>query len=196
MLVNHRKKIIAVLAILVAISTLYYFFIYSSFKGVVNTEASYVGYDDAASLVNSAELIVIATPVKDFDDREHIVTTYKTGAVEDFYTKTELKVEKVLKGSLDEKTLTVIEPISYYQNFDGKRKMTTDGYSEMLKDNQYIVALAKNYHGEYGVINMTNGVFNLSTQSNKELSSPNEVKSSDTDLHEQIKKDLINLYKL
>lgn len=193
MLIHHRKKILTGLFILLAVFSLYYFLVYNSYKGVVDGYAEYISYEDANSLVDSAELVVIATPVKEFDDREHSVTKYGTGSIQDFYTKTELKVEKVLKGEWDQNDLTVIEPVSYVQNIDGKRKITQEGYSEMLKDHSYIITLKKNYLGEYSVINMKNGVFDLNEEASFKTFLTND---DDDDSHTQIKEELYNMFNL
>ncbi|WP_051235839.1 hypothetical protein [Paenibacillus pinihumi] len=191
MLFQHKKKLYCGFILLFIIAILYYFFIYSSYKGIVESHTSYIGYDNANHLVDSSELIIIATPVKDFVDREHSVTTYGVGAVQDYFTKTELKIEEVLKGDLDEDYLTVIEPISYIQSFVGKRKITTAGYTEMEKGHRYMIALKKNSFGDYGVINMKNGVFDLN-----EHTISNTPSSNHNDLHETIKSDMKKIFNL
>ncbi|MBK5442205.1 MULTISPECIES: hypothetical protein [unclassified Peribacillus] len=41
------------------------------------------------------------------------------------------------------------------------RILTTEHYKELEKDNTYVLYLNKNTYGEYSVINMNNGRFNL-----------------------------------
>lgn len=187
--------------------TAYYFFVFNSYKaGIIDVSASYVSYDNANSLVDSAELVIVASPIADFDDREHDITTYLSGAVEDFSTKTELKVQNVLKGDLNEEFLSVIEPISYVQNLDGKQKITREGYVEMQKDHEYLIALKKNSFGEYSVINMTNGVFDLNTPETNSSSFTSHNAASDSFSieeghehnlkHEEMRSDLLNMFNL
>ncbi|OME89933.1 hypothetical protein BK124_30010 [Paenibacillus amylolyticus] len=208
MLINHKKKWITGFAIVLGLFAAYYFFIFNSYKsGIVDVDSTYISYDNADSLVSSAELVVIASPVADFDDREHDVTTYLTGAVQDFSTKTELRVENILKGDWNEEFLTVIEPVSYIQSLDGKQKITRDGYVEMQKGHTYIIALKKNTFGDYSIINRENGVFDL----NDKISTPNSfsaeqnntsdiisVEGENEELfeHERIKNEILDMFNM
>ncbi len=62
----------------------------------ISLHASYIDYETVNALDSDAELIVIGTPLKNFDDREHVVTNFDDGAVQDFYTLTDIQVDKNL----------------------------------------------------------------------------------------------------
>lgn len=138
----------------------------------VVTHGNFVEYETEAELFADAELVVIASTNEDFMDREHIVK-YVPGsdeeeglpkAIEDFYTKTSITVERVLKQPASKKVeetekMSVIEPIALLE--DGSKILSVENYHEILKGRQYIIYLKKNTKGEYGVINMNNGRFNL-----------------------------------
>ncbi|MCY7484242.1 hypothetical protein [Paenibacillus alvei] len=158
---KHKNKILITLSIVLVFGLVYYFLVFNSYRGVVNAQSSYIGADNASDLVEMSELIIVGTPIEEFEERDHKVVYFNLSAIQDFYTITEMKVEQVLKGNWDESTLPVIEPISYIQSIDGKRKLTSDDYTEMEKGKKYLVALGKNTNGNYGVINMENGKFGL-----------------------------------
>ncbi|KOP68944.1 hypothetical protein AMS62_04235 [Bacillus sp. FJAT-18019] len=150
-----------VLALILAACCFYYFAIYNSVRDVY-VSSDYVGYSTGNGLFNNAELVVIGSPTKDFEDREVHLTELPKGFVADIATFTEINVEKVLKGpEEDAVSLTVIEPIGVYQTFKGKKRIAYEGYTEMKKDNKYLIFLKKNSYGQYSVINMQAGKFNL-----------------------------------
>ncbi|WP_195573919.1 hypothetical protein [Paenibacillus sp. 1001270B_150601_E10] len=162
MLLKKKSTIISlVLALLLAASCIYYFAIYNSVRDVY-VSSDYVGYSTGNGLFNNAELVVIGSPTKDFEDREVHLTELPKGFVADIATFTEINVEKVLKGPEEVvKNLTVIEPIGVYQTFKGKKRIAYEGYTEMKKDSKYLIFLKKNSYGQYSVINMQAGKFNL-----------------------------------
>jgi len=138
----------------------------------VVTHGNFVEYETEAELFADAELVVIASTNEDFMDREHIVKYVPSSdeeeglpkAIEDFYTKTSITVEQVLKQPASEKVadnkkISVIEPIALLE--DGSKILSVENYQEISRGQQYIIYLKKNTNGEYGVINMTNGRFNL-----------------------------------
>ncbi|RJG23081.1 hypothetical protein [Paenibacillus thiaminolyticus] len=166
MIIKKRKKFIYVFLLSVlTLAGLYYFFIYNSYKGEVRVDSTYIESTSTEDLINRAELIVIGTPVNNFEERKHVVSYYNTMTIQDFYTITDMEVEQVLKGQWNNKNISVIEPVSILQGFDGRRKLVSDDYVEMKKGNRYIVTLKKNSFGDYSVINMNNGVFNLNSTS-------------------------------
>lgn len=159
---NSIKKIsFVLLAIFTSLSIYYYFAIFNSVTEV-EASASYLGFDDVNSLTEDAELVALVTPTKDFLDREHVIKTYETGAIEDFYTLTDINVSKVFKGDKAiSRNLEIVEPISLLQTLEGKYKINMEGYTEMEKGKEYVVFLRKNYMGNYAIINMAEGKFEI-----------------------------------
>ncbi|WP_088549417.1 hypothetical protein [Paenibacillus aquistagni] len=162
MLLKNKSIIISlILALIIGGATYYYFAIYNSVRDVF-VASTYKGFPTAPSLFSGADLVVIGTPIKDFKDRKLHLWKLPNGGIMDIATYTELKVEKVLKGPKEDAVdLTVFEPIGVYQTFEGKRRMAYEGYTEMKKDSKYLIFLGKNAYGQYSVINMQAGKFNL-----------------------------------
>lgn len=169
----------------------------------ISIGANYTKYAKESSLFEDAELVVIAKADKDFNEREHFVTYIPSSSpegqkqLEDYYTKTPITIKKVIKKSegsdLDKNSkLTIIEPVSLIDDGNGKRKITTEHYKEMEKGKKYIIYLKKNTYGEYSVINMNNGRFNLDVE--EELKG-NEENSDEIEKHNNMKKEIIQKYK-
>ncbi|MGG4092010.1 hypothetical protein [Paenibacillus lautus] len=158
-----KKSIILSLAlvIILAAACYYYFAIYNSVRDV-RTHPDYKGYSTGEALFSDAQLIVIGRPIKDFGDREMTIRTLENDIPVDFYTLTEIEVEKVLKGSEeDASNLKVIEPIALKQTLSGKEKLAIGDYTEMKSGSSYIIFMKKNTYGQYSVINLQAGKFNL-----------------------------------
>ena len=186
MLLRRKRTVIliALAAIILIASCFYYFVIYHSVR-TVSIQADYKGYSTGEALFSGAELVVIGSPIKDFEDREMQVTTFSTtGAIEDFYTLTEIKVEKVLKGSVESPILKVIEPIALNQTLTGREKIAFEDYTEMKNGSQYLIFMRRNTKGQYSVINMQAGKFNLDQTDQSDFSKENKIKQK---IFEEIK---------
>lgn len=158
-----RKGIILslALALILAAACYYYFVIYNSVRDI-RIQADYKGYSTGPALFSGAELVVIGSPVKDFEDREMVIRAAENGVILDFYTLTEIEVERVLKGpEEDASNLKVIEPILLRQTLSGKEKLNMAGYTEMKNGSRYMIFMVKNTYGQYSVINMQAGKFNM-----------------------------------
>lgn len=138
------------------------------------THGSYMKYNEESELYKGAELVVIAHTSKKFQDRKHVVKYVQhtkedkdlPPAIEDFYTETPIKIMKVLKQPSDGKitkneTINIIEPITLLKDENGVKKLSTENYVEMQQGKPYILYLKKNTYGQYSIINMNNGKFNL-----------------------------------
>jgi len=106
--------------------------------------------------------------LKAFLDRKHVVTHFSDGTRQDFYTLTEIKIEKIIKqpDSLVlnlSQTLEVIEPITVIdEGKSGKVKLARDNYLELRRGSRYILFLKKGLGVDnYFVINRNLGKFNL-----------------------------------
>lgn len=149
------------MALILVAACYYYFAIYNSVRDI-RIQADYKGYSTGPALFSGAELVVIGSPMKDFEDREMMIKTVGNGAIIDYYTLTEIEVERVLKGpEEDASNLKVIEPIVLRQTLTGKEKLKMAGYTEMKSGSSYMIFMGKNTYGQYSVINMQAGKFNL-----------------------------------
>jgi len=159
----------------------------------ITVHGNFEDYIEEDQLFEAAELIVIAETNKNFADREHVVRYAESDldlprAIADFYTKTPIMVSKVLKQPntpviYENDTLSIIEPITLIEDNHGLKRLTTEGYLETKEGDKYILYLKKNTYGEYSVINMSNGKFNLESDMLSKLGHDNEQ-----DKHEEMKK--------
>ena len=136
----------------------------------ISLEAHYITYESAEEL-DKADLILIGTPIADFTEREHKTSYYSDGSLEDFYTLTEVKINKIIKSPKDfdlddSNNLAIIEPVGIVE-INGDKKITIDEYKEMEKGESYIIFLNKNVNGEYSVINNDFGKFRLDSDSSR-----------------------------
>ncbi len=130
----------------------------------ISIEANYVSYSDVEQLDQMSDLIVIGTPTKSFKERKHVSTYFDDGTLQDFYTLTELKIDRIIKGPDDfkhNKSLIIVEPIGSVEIDSKKTKITYEGYTELQAGQKSIIFLKKNSFGEYSVINMNLGKFNI-----------------------------------
>lgn len=166
----------------------------------ISIGANYIKHEEESSLFADAELVVIAKVDKDFNEREHVVTYFPSSSpeqqkeIEDYYTKTPITIKKVLKkpeGFTPDKnsTLTIIEPISLIDDVNGKRKLTAEHYKEVEKSKRYVLYLKKNSYGEYSVINMNNGRFNIDVEEELKVKELDEIEK-----HNNMKKEIMQKY--
>lgn len=141
----------------------------------IDTIGNYIKNTTEKALNERADLIVVGSTRQDFLERNH-VTVYTspepgiTGSLEDFYTITSIDVNEVLKSDPDRSIeegsqIDVVEPIVFMEENGREFILTTEDYVEIQKNVDYIIYLAKNTYGEYGVINMNSGKFSLEEES-------------------------------
>ncbi|WP_342415163.1 hypothetical protein NST83_18040 [Paenibacillus sp. FSL R10-2782] len=162
----------------------------------ISLEASYIDYKTVSELDSNAELIVIGTPLQEFDDRQHIVTSFDDGTIQDFYTLTNIKIDKVIKSpegaALNvEEPLSIVEPISYIDDAEGKKKIAYEDYTELKQNEKSIIFLKKNTQGQYSVINMDLGKFAIAPSSQ----SPS-ISGEKQDSKEQFRESVLEKYDL
>ncbi len=132
----------------------------------VRTFANYVKYPNVDALDNAADIVLVGIPLQDFLGRQHVTTRFADGTVQDFYTLTDVKVEKVIKKPSDlaledSQTFRVIEPVGLIEEKNGKVKILDEDYQELKQGKKYILFLKSNGAGGYSIINMNLGKFNL-----------------------------------
>ncbi len=161
---------------------------------IISTDADFITYTDIDTLDKAADLIIIATASEKFEDREHRSTYYSDGELQDFYTLTNLEVSQVIKapeGFDKDKLLTVVEPIGFFPGKNNNTKLTIENYTEISNEVSNIIFLKKNTFGQYGVINMDLGKFELQED-------PNSSDKSSPDLSEKelFRTSVLNKYNL
>lgn len=151
--------------ILATLAVSYWVVIYNSVSEVT-ANATYNYPRNFDELEQSSSIILIGTPTQDFQKREHKINYFESGDIKDFYTLTEIKVEKVLKqpqGStlVDSQMIKIAEPISLEQTIMGKFKLTVDNYQELQKSSKYLLFITINDHGKYWLRGGFLGKYNL-----------------------------------
>ena len=162
---------------------------------------NYLKHEDEKEMNADADLIVIASSNDSFLNREHVATYTPAEedlpeTLEDFYTINTLTIKEVLKPEEESdipvgSELDVIEPVAIVDTGELKQILTIDNYLEMEEDVDYIIYLKRNTYGEYGVINMNNGRFNLEYE--EQITNQNEP-NLDKEEHEAFKKDVFERY--
>lgn len=120
---------------------------------VTNLSANSLKLQDIDQLDEYVELVIVGYATEDFSDREHKVKVYGDGYLQDFSTRTNIKIDKILKKPADfpedQKELTIIEPVS----LQDEEKITAENYIELKKDEPSVIFLMKNSFGDYSLVN-------------------------------------------
>lgn len=163
----------------------------------VNRDASYIGFNSIEDLDAHADLIVVGTPVLPFEEREHKVTYYEDGVVQDFYTVTDFKVDKVIKDSkqaVKNGIIQYFEPISIVTQEKGPKVIySIADYQEVQQGEKYLVFLRENDKGHYATINMNNGKFALEETAKRSI---NARRIQEDPTYQALKKAALSKYDL
>lgn len=174
----------------------------------VITEVNYETYETVEELDNGADVILIGSPTKEFEEREHVIKfTEPNGLItnkhiSDYYTLSEIKVKKILKEDsrlqtkLNGDLLKVIEPLAIVDYGEEKVKLMREGYTEMKKNSRYIIFLKKNTNGDYSVINMSKGKFNLDDTDTEDILYVHGGHKDVDDRKVKLKEQIIEKYKI
>ncbi|AIQ31227.1 hypothetical protein P40081_25975 [Paenibacillus sp. FSL P4-0081] len=163
---------------------------------VVNIETEYELFDNLSELSNNSDLVVVASPMDDFENRKHIATFYDTGDLQDYYTLNNLSIKKVLAGDSSDigENLEVIESNAIVDFGLQKVKMVNDGYQETQKGTEYILFLSKNPQGQYQIINRNAGVFTLDEVNSAATNKRGTFITRDNDIRDNLLNEVTNTY--
>ncbi|WP_420594243.1 hypothetical protein [Deinococcus sp.] len=158
---------------------------------VLQVHGDSILYGTLSNLEQSADIIALVRPIGLFLDREHVNTFYSDGTIQDFYTKSQVAVEKVFKddrGAIGTKKIfTIIEPVGLVKQKDKKLKLQVEGYNETEYGKSYLVFLKSNGMGGYSIINMNNGKI-LSNKLQEKANDVEEVTSSGLKVRDEIRR--------
>ncbi|KQO10934.1 hypothetical protein [Paenibacillus sp. Leaf72] len=133
----------------------------------------YEVYDSLKALEQAADLIIIGAPIHSFDERDQNSAYYSDGTLQDFYTLSQVGIFKIIKQPAewaDAKQMEIVEPVSIITEPDGiKTKVKAAGYNEMASQQKYIIFLKKNSMGQYAILNMNNGKFEIKGSKHPDL---------------------------
>lgn len=161
----------------------------ASTDNILSLQADYVDFENLNELEKDADLIVIGKPIHEFSDRNHFNIYGEENDLEDFYTETEVNIIQIIKGNekIDlEETLKVIEPITYVS--EDKLTITTEGYTALEKNLDYIIFLKENDFGDYGVIFNNAGKYDINSLSEKSPQVNNKITNTDQTSDEDLVK--------
>lgn len=169
----------------------------TSNQNEVNIETQYESYPTLSELSNYSDLVVIASPTDDFENRKHIATFYDTGDLQDYYTLNNLSINKVLAGDSSNigENLEVIESNAIVA-FGGARKikMINDGYRETQKGQEYILFLKKDSQGQYQIVNRNEGTFTLDEVNSATTNRRGTIITRDNDIRDNLLNEIANTY--
>lgn len=164
---------------------------------VLNLPANYITYNSLSDMKAAADIIVIGRPLKDFSQRETSSKKTADGVMYDFHTLTEIHVSRWIKGNelIKGNKITVIEPVMISSREGERVILTTEGYSQMDRKNEYMIFIKSNGRGGYGVINMNNGRYSTAELKGEDLQeSASPVHEEQKEIREQIKKSILQDY--
>jgi hypothetical protein len=155
----------------------------------------YIGYDSAEDLSNRADLVIIGSPLSKFEDSQPIRvkdteqskqkiepnqsivvidSTYNSIVSE--YTVTPVKIKKVIKGSITENIVNVIQAAAVVQE-EGKSSYITaaEGFTPLEKNGKYLLFLKQldsqtfpNMANFFSIMSVNQGKFNLDKTDSRE----------------------------
>lgn len=137
------------------------------YKQITHLSANSLNLQDIDKLDEYVELIVVGYATEDFLDRGHKEEVYEDSYLQDFSTRTNIKIDRILKKPADfpedQKDLTIIEPVSLHEG----EKFTVGNYIELKKDEPSVIFLMKNSFGDYSLVNDNLGKIMLTDEEPK-----------------------------
>ncbi|TPG69753.1 hypothetical protein EEL32_10000 [Brevibacillus laterosporus] len=131
---------------------------------VLKVEAKVVGYENMEELENGAEYIVVGHLEKDFSEYEPTFFYTSLGRIGGFYTKTDVMIDKTLKGDVDTKVIPILQNAAYVESSSKYQDdlMTIEGFTPMEKGREYLLFLSKANDGQsYNVSGVYQGKFDI-----------------------------------
>lgn len=185
------KKIFFITGLIILVLVSVYFILdNNTVRKPFATHGVYATYNNLGELENLSDLIIVAVP----KNNEHVEGKH--------YTFTNVEVKKILKKDKERKfkegdILKVEEPyfISNEPIVPGQTLYTLEGYTEMIKGNQYILYLQYNESlGHYYINSFTFGQYLLDMKFEKEKENHKNSNKLRDSIQEEIKikhKDLL-----
>lgn len=131
---------------------------------IMKVEAKVVGYKNVEALERGADYIVVGHLEKDFSEYEPTFKYTSEGRVGEFYTKTDIIIDKTLKGDADTKVIPVLQAAAYVESsFKYQADLETiEGFTPMEKGKEYLLFLKKAHDGEnYSLLGVYQGKFDI-----------------------------------
>lgn len=132
-------------------------------------QSDHVLFSSAEELENNSDIILLGSPTKNFEEEEPILN-YNTEkgvpggkVVSSFYTPREIKIDKVLKGSVSDEIMRICEVAAFVKSEDGKTKKLYNFEENSIskKGSKYIYFLKKGSYDLYYINSINQGKFNI-----------------------------------
>ncbi|RCX14800.1 hypothetical protein DFR58_11434 [Anaerobacterium chartisolvens] len=146
---------------------------YASPMKIQRIKAAYAGYSSIEELSEYSDMVIIATPLKEFEECPPTIKYNPDGRIEDEYTVSPFGVKKVIKGDSQLKSADILQPAAIIENALGKKvlRITGDYYTVMKKGESYLLFLKKvEEEGFYSVVSLEYGKYNLDGGDQDEMS--------------------------
>lgn len=135
---------------------------------VITVQKDHLVYDSVKELADDVDLIILGEPINDITQDEGVINYY-TGAhanperksISSFFTLRDIKVHKVLKGSVPDDMMKIGEGVAIVEGTNGKELLISSDYSMAQKGNKYLFFLKKGYTGDYFIMATNQGKFNV-----------------------------------
>lgn len=128
-------------------------------------------FNSANELEEYADLIVVGETVAEFSEHKPTITYTPEGRYQDFYTITDVKYSKILKGNFSEKFISVIQGAALIESPYKLQKdlLLREDMTLMEKGKKYLLFLKKtDIAGVYSIISLNQGKFNIDNLDLKE----------------------------
>ncbi|WP_151735944.1 hypothetical protein [Paenibacillus tengchongensis] len=149
-------------------------------KKVYSANADYPVLDNVYQLADKADLIVIG---KFTGDRTPKIYTDENNTPIIRASISSFKINKVVKGSINDKNIFVIEPASD----EDDAIYTIEGYNLMNTSDKYVLFLNNSDEEGYRIVGMYQGQYNLSKDSETVLFDSKDSKDHHKELKQQVK---------
>ena len=162
---NGKKGLLSVIGTIIASLTLVASIAYFSYPGKqINIQCNHVLYNDANQLTDYADLIILGQTEKDFSEFSPTFIYTPEGRYQDFYTVTDVKVVKTIKGDYNNNYIPIIQGAALVNSPFKKQNdlLINEGYSVLEKGKPYLLFLKKTDDGNYSIVSVNQGKFNMS----------------------------------
>lgn len=99
---------LSILSLFIISTGLYYFLQEKEqmqINEVIDISTNSLTFEDVDRLDQFSDLIIVGYAKDDFENREHIISSYEDGALQDFYTKTDIIIDQIIKNlTISQKT--------------------------------------------------------------------------------------------
>jgi len=148
-------------------------------------------YANANELEKNADLIIIGHTQKDFKEFPGTINYNENGRYSDYYTVTDLKITKVIKGQYPKDTIFVTQRAALDK--DKNILIINEDCSIMEKGKLYLLFLKKlDLKDTYGIMSINQGKFNIDNTDTKEKE---KEKGESGVQYRNLKEDVLKKYK-